>query len=64
MINLHVINDYEQNLAKLRGFSVLLSSNEVRDAMKKETATGLEYILGDIIDGFEAARVAMNRKGA
>jgi len=61
MISLNIVNDYEITLSKLRGFGVLLSSNEVRDSMPQETATGLEYILLDIIDGFEATGRAMTQ---
>ena len=62
MLNLQTLNSYDETLAKLKGFAVLLSSNEVRDSMRHDTATGLEYILADIIDGFEAAKSALNRK--
>lgn len=61
MISLHHLDAFDQTLSKLKGFSVLLSANEVRDSLNQETSTGLEYILRDILDEFERVRIALRR---
>lgn len=62
MLNLQQQEAYEETVFRLKGFAVLLGSEEVRGAMNLETATGLEYIMQDIIEGFERIRTALNRK--
>jgi len=61
MIDLQVLNNLDETISRLKGFGVLLSSNEVRDAMPQETATGLEYIYMDIVERFDTLRTAINR---
>ena len=62
MISLHALETYEQTLSKLKGFSVLLSASEVRDALPQDTATGLEYILLEIVEEFERVKIALAGK--
>lgn len=61
MISLQHLDTFDQTLSKLKGFAVLLSANYVRDNLNQETATGLEYILRDILDDFERVKIALRR---